>query len=271
MWPRSAPFWRSSRSVALVTEKPAKYVVMAPGKSSIKTESFEFWTMWGMSSTEDDLVTPLVNGQDIASPAEFGELVSISAQGLDNFGAAVFDSDPLGPNAFGPDPDLLVDFGNVLILQENQVQSVPGIFDVPDDAQLGGTLVFDFTASVELRRVDLIDVCPGPPLQDVTLTLRDQEGDTRTYFVPGGWTSDVFFDGPPGFGTLDLTTLAPQPGFLTAATAAEDAAFDPTGVVRLEVFFLSSAALDNLEFCPEIEPAVARPKVRAAPAAPVGR
>ena len=81
------------------------------------------------------------------------------------------------------------------------------------------------------------------------MTLIDQEFRLRTYFVPGGWTNDLFFDGPPGFGTLDLTTLAPQPGFLTTATASEDSGFDSSNVIRLEVFFLSSGGLDNLEIC----------------------
>lgn len=117
--------------------------------------------------------------------------------------------------------------------------------------------MFDFTAPVELPSVDLIDICPGPPVQDVTLTLIDQELRLRTYFVPGGWTGDVVADGPPGFGTLDLTTLEPQPGFQTTATATEDPGFDPSTVIRLEAFFLSSGGMDNLELCPQ--PAGPRP------------
>ena len=83
----------------------------------------------------------------------------------------------------------------------------------------------------------------------MTLTLIDQEFRLRTYFVPGGWTNDLFADGPPGFDTLCLTTLAPQPGFLTTATASEDPGFCPSTVIRLEGFFLSSGGLDNLEIC----------------------
>ena len=65
---------------------------------------------------------------------------------------------------------------------------------------------------MEPRSVDLIDICPGLPVQDAMVTLFDGEGDMRTYFVPGGWTRDVAVHGPPGYGTLDLTTLANQIG-----------------------------------------------------------
>lgn len=195
--------------------------------------------------TEDDGVTPLVNGQEVTTPPAFGNVVAISASGP-NWGPAIFDSDPAGPNAGGPDPDLLVDLGNVLILQEDPTQTTPWLFDLPDDALLGGTLRFDFLEPAELLSIDLIDVCPGPPLQDVTVELVDQALKTRTYHVPGGWTGDVPAL-PPGHGTLDLTTLAPQPGLQATATAAQDRGFDASGVVSLRVHFASSGAVDRLE------------------------
>jgi hypothetical protein len=200
--------------------------------------------------TEDDLETPLVNGQGIASPDEFGTLVNINGVGPNNYGAAIFDSDAGGPNAASSDPDLLVDLGNVLLLQENQHQSVPGIFDTPDDAQLGGMLVFDFLEPARMVSVDLIDICPGAPVQDVAVTLFDGAMGMRTYAVPGGWTSDRFFDGPPGYGTLTLDTLEPQEGFVATATAVETDGFDPNDVVRMEVALSSSGALDNVRFDP---------------------
>ena len=201
--------------------------------------------------TEDDGVTPLVNGQAVASPPMFGNLVLVNGFGSNNYGTAIFDSDPAGPNAFSSDPDLLVDLGNILILQEDQGQTVPGFFDEPDDAQLGGTMQLDFLQPVQLHSVDLIDVCPGQPLQDVSLTLLDEAGNARDYFVPGGWTSDRFAEGPPGYGTLDLTTLEDQPGHVATASAAEDREFDANGVVRLEVRFSSSGAIDNLALDPD--------------------
>ena len=66
-------------------------------------------------SVEDDGVTPLVNGQDISTPPEFGVFFLVSDTG-NNAGAAIFDTDPNGPNGGGSDPDLLVDTGNCLIL-----------------------------------------------------------------------------------------------------------------------------------------------------------
>lgn len=196
--------------------------------------------------TEDDFTTSLVNGQGILTPDEFGNIVSIGGFGLNTYGAAIFDSSPTGPNAGGSDPDLLVDMGNILILQENGAQSVPDIYDDLDDAQLGGLFVFDFVDPLQVISIDLIDICPGPPNQDVIVTLFDQEFQTRTYLVPGGWTNDLFQDGAPGFGTLDLTTLAAQPGYQATATAFEGSGFDAGEVVRLEVSLASSGALDNL-------------------------
>jgi len=202
--------------------------------------------------TQDDWVTSLVNGEAILSPPDFGNTVLIAGFGGDTFGTAIFDSNPAGPNAGGPDPDLLIGQGNILILQERGFQSIPGFYDVPDDAQLGGLMEFRFVGSVELDSVDLIDIDPGPPVpQDVSLVLIDGSGKTRTYFVPGGWTNDLFQDGSGGVRTLSLQTLADQPGETTTAIAFEDAGFNRNDVVLLNAFFTSSGALDNLTFCQE--------------------
>ena len=198
--------------------------------------------------TGDDFLTPLINGQGLRGSPAFGRLVRVDARGPGHFGPAVFDSDPLGPNR--ADPDLLVDRGNLLILQEDGRSTVPGVFDVPDDAWFGGTLVFELTTPGEVLSLDLVDACPGPPAQDITLVLTDAAGATRTYSVPGGWTRDVQVDGPPGYGTLDLTTLAPQPGFVTTATATETPGFAPREVVRLEVTLAGSGAVDELVLRP---------------------
>jgi hypothetical protein len=193
------------------------------------------------------------NGQRIATDAFADQGVSLTlpyTPNLVNFGLAAFDSVPLGPNAGGFDPDLLVGTGNLLIFQENGVQSVPGIFDQPDDAQLGGTVWFEFDTPAQLTSLDLVDIDAGPPFQEVSLTLRDVAGRTRSYHVPDGWTTDRHADGPPGYGTLDLTTLAPQPGFAATATATENAGFDAAHVTRLIVRLSSSGAIDNLVYCP---------------------
>ena len=72
----------------------------------------------------DDSGAVLVNGQDIMSPDEFGLLASVSSSG-GNAGAAIFDSDPMGPNSGVQDQDLLVGLGNILILQSSAVPRTP--------------------------------------------------------------------------------------------------------------------------------------------------
>ena len=177
--------------------------------------------------------------------------------GAQHRGPAVFDSDRTGPNRNSSDQDLLVNRGNVLILQENPGQSVPGIFDLPDDAANGGVFVFDFTGSsllqkVEPRSIDLIDIDGAGT--GARLVLTDVLGHTRFFIVPGGWTEDINTQGPPGFRSLDLTSLAPQPGFNASATAGGDPDFLPDEVVRMEVSLFGSGALDTLVIARERDP-----------------
>ena len=198
---------------------------------------------------DDQARTALVNGQDLSSPPEFGRTVELASSGL-NLGPAIFDSTPLGPNDPSQDSDLLVGLGNLLILQNNQNaqvshQTVPGIFDHPNDDQDGGTSVLAFHAPVQPLQLDLVDIDVGPT-QSAIVTLVDTAGRFRTYFVPAGWTEDLLSNGPPAYGTLDLTTLDPQAGFLASATASQSAGFDPRRVTRIEVHLGSSGALDNL-------------------------
>jgi len=203
-------------------------------------------------TTEDDGVTPLVNGQDISTPPEFGVHLAISGTG-NNRGPAIFESTLGGVNDPGPapdsDPDLLISQGNLLILQESPAQCAPGIFCDPDDAQDGGSLIFNFVEPVRTVGIDLVDIDQPFPQQGATVTLLDGNGLTRVYTVPNNWTGDRRFGGAPGVLTLDLTTTDPQPGFGSVATAAEDAGFDGTNVVRCTVALSSSGAVDNLEFC----------------------
>ena len=196
--------------------------------------------------TQDDLVTPLVNGQDLSTPPEFGEVFAISSTGA-NAGPAIFDSTPGGPNDPSQDPDLLVGLGNLVILQNNQAsaQAVAGIFDHPNDDQDGGTVVFTFVRALEPLSVDLVDIDQGA-VQRASVELVDENGNTRFYDVPAGWTGDRQVNGPPGFKTLDLTTLLPQAGLVSVATAIEDPGFDASSVVRLSVHFGSSGGLDDL-------------------------
>jgi len=194
----------------------------------------------------DDNGLAIVNGQDISSDEYFADF-TISTSGS-NDGAAAFDSNPAGPNSGAEDIDLLVNLGNVLILQElGSTQTTPGIFDSPDDEANGGVITFDFNAAVGLCSIDLIDIDSGAA---TTVTLTDINGLTRVYEVPDNWTNEVNIN-PVGFQTLDLTTLADQLGEGGAtATASEDAGFDASSVLSLDIDFSGSGALDNLTFVP---------------------
>ena len=179
----------------------------------------------------------------------FFELAGISG-GTPIQGASIFDSDPFGPNASGADRDLLVDLGNILILQNDvfATQTLPGFYDIANDEERGGTLIFDFLDPVEMLSIDLIDVDNHGA---VTLTLLDADGNIRTYEVPSFWTFDIFADGMGGYDTLDLTSLADQVGEAGGiATAIQDPFFDPLDVVRLTIVHQGSGGVDNLAFVP---------------------
>lgn len=168
-----------------------------------------------------------------------------------HLGVAIFDSDSAGPNAGGGDPDLLVDRGNVLILQNNNfgTQSVGGIFDTPNDDEQGGQFFITFDAPVSMTSLDLVDINGGGML---SVILSDSLAGTRTYTVPNDWTGDITVI-PPGWQTLDLTTLLPQVGIGGGgnATAADLGGFDIDDVVGIEINFSGSAAIDNITFVPE--------------------
>jgi hypothetical protein len=206
-------------------------------------------------TTQDDFTpvfagTALANGQDLSTPPEFGIELAIASFGP-NSGAAIFDSTPAGPNDPGPDNDLLVGLGNILILQNNlfATQTVGGIFDTPNDDTNGGDIVFTYPAPSRVHQLDLIDA-DEEEVTGVTVVLLDNGGKTRTFSVPPGWTNDLLNDGPPGFATLDLDTLAPQAGFLAPATAVEDPGFDPDAVIQMTVTLGGAQALDNVCHCP---------------------
>ena len=186
----------------------------------------------------------LGNGQKVTGN-EASALVNISASGP-NLGATAFDTDPAGLNAGGPDTDLLVDQGNILILQCSCSPGDSGgsdFFDVPDDSPDGGTLTFSFTNPVELTSIDIVDIDTAGA--DVILT--DGSGLTRSYNIPLEWTGDAMF------ATLDLTSTAAQAGTGTGddVTASEDAGFDPTNVVSMDVQFDGSGGVNNLLIVPE--------------------
>jgi hypothetical protein len=201
--------------------------------------------------TEDDFVTALADGQIIDS--EFGNLISITHLN-GGAGLSIYDTNQTGGN----DPDLEVDLGNALIVQEDQ-----GGFGTNDgsfftnggnDAGLSGgasaMFMIDFLGGVVPTAITLIDIDDSGD-QTVVLELTDGSGFMRTYNVPTSWTNDVFDDGPVGYQVLDLTTLAGQLGEAgSTATATEDAGFDGDTVVSMKVTVNGSAGFDNIELVP---------------------
>ena len=226
-------------------------------------------------STEDDFSTALINGQIVdptfdALDLEFGNLFSLTSTQIagSNNGATIFDSDPNGPNSGSQDLDLLVDLGNILILQSNNPgnandTSVDGsvglIYDNPnDEADFAdrGSLVFSFIGPVILQSFDIVDA-NGGFIADVILTDGAAGGAlTRTYSVNSKFSQDINTCGScDGFETLDLTILTDQIGEGGGtATAVEDLGFDASDVVKLEIKLIgnpSSGGIDNLTFVPE--------------------
>ena len=198
----------------------------------------------------------LANGQEIGRGAHreasqpYANLFILrgASNGFPTQGAAIFNSDPFGPNAGSADQDLLVGLGNILIVQNDShaTQTIPGFYDTPNDEADGGTIAFEFLSAVELLSLVLIDIDSHGA---VDVILEDGSGNLRTYNVGGSWTHDIFAQGPIGWDTLDLTSLASQVGEGGGmATAWQDPLFDSLDVMRLTVELSGSAAIDNLVF-----------------------
>ena len=245
---------------------------------------------------------PEGNGDQLISVSN---LFTITSTGNEHVGAAIFDSTPFfspgtgtsGPNSFRipdnppdqvgdiADPDLLVNLGNVLILQEDS--GIPGpdtrreggiptgnlIFNQPDDDVNDGSIFFNFSEAVEAVSIDLVDFNGGA---SGLVTLTDVDGNERVFTVPEEFTFDIadeldfaeddpLGDGDPsndpveGFATLLFDELAPQDGEGRVdsfgdpiVTSVNDTgAFDIGQVVTIEVAFGGpnpSGAIDNLVF-----------------------
>ena len=245
---------------------------------------------------------PEGNGEQFVSVNQF---FTITTTGDEHVGAVIFDSTPQflpglgtsGPNSIPignpgdqiiADPDLLVNLGNILILQEDQDISgadvfedliVPGVSDPttrvfrrPDDDTNEGSIFFNFFGAVEPVSIDLIDFNGGAGGE---VTLTDVDGNERIFTVPEEFTFDLaevldategdpLGDGDPsndaeeGFATLLFDELARQNGegrldggnpILTSVT--DNGAFDISQVVTIEVAFEGtnpSGGIDNLVF-----------------------
>ena len=198
--------------------------------------------------TRDDGTTPLVNGQELGSTLD--GLVLVSSSGA-NAGPVVYSSNSSGPNGGSADADLLVNTGHLLILQNDNnptvlQQTVPGIYDFPNDDPDGGTLRFDFPADATPQSIQLVDIDNDGATNRVVMT--DESGLTRTYTIPDEWTGDRS-ESEPGMGSLDLTTTLPQTGFQSSATASQDPAFNSSRVRTIEVHLTGSGAVDDLSWC----------------------
>jgi hypothetical protein len=203
----------------------------------------------------DDAGVALVHGQHLGNGdtefdggAIFPVVITSSVDISGGDTAAILNSNT-GPAS--QDPDLLVGTGNILILQTdantNECPPGSGVYCSHNDDEDGGRVSFEFPRTAELKSIVLVDIDATDPL--TTLVLTDINGAQRTYSVPANWTGDLITNGSSGTGTLDLTTLAPQPGFASVATASEDASFDRLGVVRMDVNLGGSGALDDLSWC----------------------
>lgn len=189
---------------------------------------------------------PLENGLEISAGTPLTPLLSISGLSSSGHPAALFDTSPAGPNGASSDPDLLVDRGNALILQENSLRAAPGVFASPDDDAEGGVFTLEAAGTpLAFLALDLIDICPTPG-EGVRVELVDRTGRRRTYDVPAGFTEDITVQGGSGHRTLDLLTLAPQAGYASTAMATEDPGFDPFGVLTVTIELAGSGAIDNV-------------------------
>jgi len=242
----------SLRFESIITGSP-RLTNFALDDVSILAATFDCPQCVTLDFEADDEGNPMPHGAKVDTEFDGGTVYPVTitsyvhASGQNT--AAILNS-TTGPAAV--DPDLLVGKGNILILQNDanlsQCPPASGIYCSHNDDEDGGMLSFAFDVPVSPSSIVLIDIDAGDATTLVVLV--DSEGEKRTYTVPANWTGDQLENGPPGYGRLDLTTLASQPGFLSTATAAEQAGFDWNAVVKIDVILGGSAGVDDLTWCP---------------------
>ena len=82
----------------------------------------------------------------------------------------------------------------------------------------------------------------------ITVRLTDTTAAQRIYTIPNQWTGDRT-SAPPGHRKLNLSTLEPQEGLASTATATQYAGFDPTRVIQLDFVLAGSCGIDDLSLC----------------------
>ncbi len=220
------------------------FLAMGPALATAETVTFDF---------SDDFATPLTNGAAVNTPAAFGNVFNLSSSGP-NLGSAIFDSTPAGPNAATGDSDLLLDTGNILILQSNNAatQTVSGVFDTPNDSSLGGIMSFDFAPAnfaVELQSIDVLDIDLGTT---VAFTLTDSMNRTRRIYLGHNFTGDIM-NGDIGMTTVDFGGAEQESPNIAGlfSDVTDQSGFDLADIATLEIEIEGSAAIDNLVFVPE--------------------
>lgn len=154
----------------------------------------------------------------------------------------IFDTTVGGPNQFpgAPDPDLLVNSGNALILNVSSSS-------MPNDSASGGTITFAFASAVHLISIDVIDFDSGSSGSWFRLT--DADGDRRTFTFKNNYTKDPANAGVSaweGIDTVDFS-LVKQWGVGGGwIDAVDTGSFDLERVVLAEFRLKGSGALDNL-------------------------
>jgi len=202
----------------------------AAGSAQALTVDFE-----GLSNGDN------VEGMTFAAgtAAEF-----VATSSGDHDGIHAFDTTVGGPNAGGGDPDLLVNSGIALILQDSDTS------EVPNDANEGGMINFAFAAAVELISMDVIDFDAGTGGSSIMLT--DTDGDTRTFTFTNNFTGEGGDANPAdGIATIDFsdtsTRSGPGGGMVSVADVGT---FDLTSVSALKTTFSGSGAIDTLVAVP---------------------